>query len=95
MALLFPFVLFRARMYKAFISNTSGFCDAGSFVLEGERRIFGHLQHRWIADLVSHPTVMDAVRSLIGPNVLAKRNGTWKKKCTVCATGDGLSFQVN
>ena len=58
-------------MYKAFISNTSGFCDAGSFVLEGERRIFGHLQHRWIADLVSHPTVMDAVRSLIGPNVLA------------------------
>lgn len=46
-------------------------CDAGNVVLEGEQRIFGHLKHHWIADLVGHPIVMDAVRSVIGPNVLA------------------------
>ncbi|GAB3626674.1 phytanoyl-CoA dioxygenase [Pandoraea terrae] len=45
-------------------------CDPGKVVAEGEQRVFGHLLHPWIAQLVAHPIVLDAVRSVIGPNVL-------------------------
>jgi len=45
-------------------------CDPGKVVAEGERRVFGHLLHPWIAQLVSHPAILEAVRCLIGPNVL-------------------------
>jgi len=45
-------------------------CEPGKVVVEGDRRVFGHLLHPWIAQLVSHPAILDAVRCLIGPNVL-------------------------
>lgn len=45
-------------------------CPEGKVVAEGENRLFGHLLHPWIAELVSHPAILDAVRALIGPNVL-------------------------
>ncbi|SFH73347.1 hypothetical protein SAMN04515618_102211 [Collimonas sp. OK307] len=48
------------RAYRQYLD----FCDPGKVVAEGERRVFGHLLHPWIADLVSHPAVLEAVRSL-------------------------------
>lgn len=45
-------------------------CAPGKSVIEGEPRVFGHLLHPWIARLVAHPTIIEAVRCLIGPNVL-------------------------
>lgn len=46
-------------------------CNPDKVVIEGENRVFGHLLHPWIADLVGHPAILKAVRSLIGPNILA------------------------
>jgi non-heme Fe2+,alpha-ketoglutarate-dependent halogenase len=45
-------------------------CDPGKVIARGEKRLFGHLLHPWIGQLVSHPAVLDAVRALIGPNIL-------------------------
>lgn len=45
-------------------------CDPGMVVAAGENRVFGHLLHPWVAQLVSHPAILETVRSLIGPNVL-------------------------
>jgi non-heme Fe2+,alpha-ketoglutarate-dependent halogenase len=45
-------------------------CESGKVTLEGEKRVFGHLLHSWIADLVSHPAILAAVRSVIGENIL-------------------------
>jgi chlorinating enzyme len=45
-------------------------CDPGKVIAEGEQRVFGHLLHSWIGQLVSHPTILETLRSLIGPNIL-------------------------
>lgn len=50
--------------------NYLGLGEPGKVVAEGEQRVFGHLLHPWIAQLVAHPMVLDVVRSIIGPNVL-------------------------
>jgi hypothetical protein len=55
------------RAYEQYLS----LCEPGKIVVEGENRLFGHLLHGWVADLVSNGSILDAVRSLIGPNVLA------------------------
>lgn len=46
-----------------------GMCAAES-VSKGEQRLFAHLIHPWVADLVAHPAVLKIVRALIGPDVL-------------------------
>ena len=45
-------------------------CPPGKVIAESEKRIFGHLLHPWISQLVSHSAVLDVVRGLIGPNIL-------------------------
>lgn len=55
------------RAYEEYLS----LCAPGEVVAEGENRLFGHLLHGWIAQLVSNGNILDAVRALIGPNVLA------------------------
>lgn len=45
-------------------------CSPDKTVIEGEERVFGHLLYPWVANLVSHPVIIEAVRSLIGPNIL-------------------------
>jgi len=45
-------------------------CAPGKTVIDGEQRVFGHLVYPWIAQLVSHPAIIEAVRGLIGPNIL-------------------------
>jgi hypothetical protein len=45
-------------------------CAPNKTVVEGEQRLFGHLLHPWIAQLVAHPKIIEAVRCLIGPNIL-------------------------
>lgn len=51
-------------------TNYMHLCSPGQVVVEGSRRIFGHLLHPWVAQLVTHPLILDAVRTIIGPNVL-------------------------
>jgi len=67
----FPLQALSALDAKLAYQHYLGLCDSGKVVLEGENRVFGHLLYPWIADLVSHPAVLAAVRSVIGPNVLA------------------------
>jgi non-heme Fe2+,alpha-ketoglutarate-dependent halogenase len=38
--------------------------------LNGNERIKSHLLFRWAADLVRHPAVLNAVQTVIGPNIL-------------------------
>ena len=38
--------------------------------MRGDQRLFAHLLHPWVAQLVAHPAVLKVVRTLIGPNVL-------------------------
>ncbi len=45
-------------------------CDAGEFVASDDRRIFGHLLHPWIAELVTNTAILAAVRKVIGANIL-------------------------
>jgi len=45
-------------------------CAPGQSVPATEERLLGHLHSPWIAELVSHPAILRAVRALIGPNVL-------------------------
>jgi non-haem Fe2+, alpha-ketoglutarate-dependent halogenase len=45
-------------------------CVPGQVVVEGENRLFGHLLYPWVAELVSKDSILNAVRALIGPNVL-------------------------
>jgi hypothetical protein len=46
-------------------------CEPGQALLHKEQRVFGHLVHPWVAQLVAHPAVLRVVRALIGPDVLA------------------------
>jgi len=39
-----------------------------------------HLVFKWVDELVHHPTVLDAVEDLIGPNILLYNLATWLKK---------------
>jgi non-heme Fe2+,alpha-ketoglutarate-dependent halogenase len=45
-------------------------CAPGRVLADGDQRVFGHLLHPWIAQLVSHPVILEAVRNLIGSNIL-------------------------
>lgn len=45
-------------------------CTPGKTVIEDEQRVFGHLVHPWIARLVAHPAILEAVSELIGPNIM-------------------------
>ena len=54
------------RAYQQYLAS----CSTGQVLLAPEQRVFGHLLHPWIADLVSHPAILTAVRMLIGPDVL-------------------------
>lgn len=54
------------RAYQQYLE----LCGPGKVVAEGEDRVFGHLLHTWIAQLVSHPAILESVRAIIGPDVL-------------------------
>lgn len=56
-----------SRAYEKYLK----LCAPGRVVAEGENRLFGHLLYPWVAQLVSNCIILDAVRTLIGPNVLA------------------------
>jgi non-heme Fe2+,alpha-ketoglutarate-dependent halogenase len=45
-------------------------CSPGTFILEGEQRVFGHLIYPWVSKLVSHPTILEKVSAIIGPNIM-------------------------
>ncbi|HVW49713.1 MAG TPA: phytanoyl-CoA dioxygenase family protein [Trinickia sp.] len=51
--------------------NYRALCEPGQTILRADRRVFGHLLHPWVAQLVAHPAVLKVVRALIGANVLA------------------------
>ena len=44
--------------------------EAGAGVLAGKLRHKSHLLFTWLADLVRHPRILDAVEDVIGPNIL-------------------------
>lgn len=50
--------------------NYRSICDSGETGPGKEQRLFGHLLHPWIAQLVAHPAVLKIVRTIIGPDVL-------------------------
>lgn len=45
-------------------------CDSGRVSPRSEQRVFAHLLHPWVAQLVAHPAVLKVVRALIGPDIL-------------------------
>src|SRR5262249_4005828 len=52
--------------------------------LPGQLRAKTHLLFPWLADLVRHPSVLDAVEDLIGPDILVYHLTMWIKE-----PGDG------
>jgi chlorinating enzyme len=44
--------------------------EAGHGILEGRMRHKSHLLFTWLAELVRHPLILDAVEDVIGPNIL-------------------------
>ena len=44
--------------------------EAGAGILAGPLRHKSHLLFTWLADLVRHPRILDAVEDVIGPNIL-------------------------
>ncbi|RDV00054.1 phytanoyl-CoA dioxygenase family protein [Trinickia dinghuensis] len=50
--------------------NYRSICDRGQVLPKREQRVFGHLLHPWVAQLVAHPAVLKVVRALIGPDML-------------------------
>ncbi|HEY0423058.1 MAG TPA: phytanoyl-CoA dioxygenase family protein, partial [Rhodopila sp.] len=44
--------------------------EAGSGTLAGKLRHKSHLLFTWLNELVRHPTILDAVEDVIGPNIL-------------------------
>jgi len=48
--------------------------------LRGPQRFKSHLLHKWLADLVRHPRILDAVEDLIGPDILCWTGNWWNKE---------------
>lgn len=48
--------------------------------LTGSVRIKTHLLHRWLAELIRSPRLLDAVEDLIGPNILCWTSQWWIKE---------------
>ena len=48
--------------------------------LRGTHRFKSHLLFKWLADLVRHPVILDAVEDLIGPDVLCWTTNWWVKE---------------
>ena len=48
--------------------------------IEGAQRAKAHLLFKWIDDLMRHPTLVDAVEDLIGPDILCWNTGFWIKE---------------
>jgi len=48
--------------------------------LKGAERFKSHLLHKWLADLVRHPRILDAVEDLIGPDILCWTGNWWIKE---------------
>lgn len=44
--------------------------EARAGILEGRMRHKSHLLFTWLADLVRHPRILDAVEDVLGPNIL-------------------------
>ena len=47
--------------------------------LMGARRFKCHLLYKWVADLIRTPSILDAVESLLGPNILCWGTDLWVK----------------
>jgi hypothetical protein len=45
-------------------------CLPGNIVLDGNKRLFGHLLYPWVTKLVSHPAILEKVSAIIGNNIL-------------------------
>ena len=45
-------------------------CTPGNIILQGNKRLFGHLLYPWVTKLVSHPAILEKVSALIGENIL-------------------------
>ena len=46
----------------------------------GAQRFKSHLLHKWLADLVRHPRILDAVQDLIGPDIMCWTTNWWIKE---------------
>src|SRR5215471_21420696 len=57
-----------ARQYRLRLERVEG--DLGG-PLRGYYRVKPHLLFTWLADLVRHPAILDAVEDVLGPNLLA------------------------
>ena len=49
-------------------------------VLRGAKRFKSHLLYKWLSDLVRHPTILDAVEDLIGPDIMCWTGHWWNKE---------------
>jgi len=68
--IIFPVTALSSQEAQQAQLNYQQLCAPGKTVIDGDQRVFGHLVYPWIAQLVSHPAIIEAVRCLIGPNIL-------------------------
>jgi len=69
------FEAFEAEHGKVFSENRAAVGSA----FTGSYRFKSHLLMKWLADVIRHPKILDAVEDLIGPDILAFASKFWIK----------------
>jgi hypothetical protein len=75
-----PIRVLDAHAARALRGKLEAFEARNGEPLKGAQRFKSHLLHKWLADLVRHPLILDAVEDLIGPDILCWTGNWWNKE---------------